>query len=30
VVTPGRLLVGLLIALAVGAAIVWALAELVG
>jgi hypothetical protein len=29
VVTPGRLLVGLLIALAVGAAIVWALAELV-
>src|SRR6201996_88878 len=30
VVTPGRLLIGLLIALAVGAAIVWALAELVG
>ena len=30
VVTPGRLLVGLLIALVVGAAIVWALAELVG
>jgi hypothetical protein len=29
VVTPGRLLVGLLIALAVGALIVWALAELV-
>lgn len=30
VVTPGRLLVGLLIALAIGAAIVWAMAELVG
>src|ERR1700759_5632014 len=30
VVTPGRLLIGLLIALAVGAAIVWAMAELVG
>jgi hypothetical protein len=30
VVTPGRLLIGLLIALAVGAAIVWAVAELVG
>ena len=30
VVTPGRLMIGLLIALAVGAAIVWALAELVG
>jgi hypothetical protein len=30
VVTPGRLLVGLLIALVIGAAIVWAVAELVG
>jgi len=30
VVTPGRLLIGLLIALAVGAAIVWAVAELIG
>src|SRR6476659_1127788 len=30
VVTPGRLLIGLLIALAIGAAIVWAMAELVG
>jgi hypothetical protein len=30
VVTPGRLLVGLLIALAIGAAIVWLLAEAVG
>jgi hypothetical protein len=29
VVAPGRLLVGLLIALAIGAAIVWAAAELV-
>jgi hypothetical protein len=29
VVTPGRLLVGLLIALAVGAAVVWALSELI-
>jgi hypothetical protein len=29
-VAPGRLLVGLLIALAIGAAIVWAMAELVG